>query len=376
MFCISTSLLRFRPFLTLFLSIFLLAGIGCSTAIEPGLSAANRVAEVDIDGAQSEPVGQPTETLPAPSPTNLPPTSTSLPPTATILPTETIPPTPTTPVDEVGVVTDIVDGDTIKVDLGDRIVTVRYTGIDTPEMDEPCGQDAAVANAFLVMGKTVRLQQDISYADRYGRLLRYVYVDDMFINAELVRQGWAVAKRYPPDTAMAEQLEAQQAVAQTAECVVALAPLPTNTSAPQQPTLVPPTVPPQATAVSATVQPAASPSPQPTQSLPTPTPEPPIAAGGVLVIIGVDKRAEVVTIRNDGGEVNLSGWLLRSEKGSQDCYLGGVIGSGQILQIWALSSDVGQGGFNCGFGSNIWNNSEADRAILFNPAGEIVATFP
>lgn len=75
-------------------------------------------------------------------------------------------------------------------------------------------------------------------------------------------------------------------------------------------------------------------------------------------------------IQNTGGnDVDLGGWMLRSEKGSQDCYLGGVIAAGQSLRIYALASDSGLGGFNCGFGGPIWNNSEPDPAVLFNADG-------
>jgi hypothetical protein len=115
------------------------------------------------------------------------------------------------------------------------------------------------------------------------------------------------------------------------------------------------------------VLPTAAPTvlPQPTATL--------LTASGSLVIIGVNKSSEYVDIQNNGGaEVNLSGWLLRSEKGSQDCALGGVIGAGQVLRIWAMAEDAGQGGYNCGFGSDIWNNSESDPAVLINPSGQEV----
>lgn len=105
---------------------------------------------------------------------------------------------------------------------------------------------------------------------------------------------------------------------------------------------------------------------QPTATLAT--------ASGLLTIVGVNKDAEYVDIRNDGGAaVDLGGWILRSEKGSQDCTLGGVIGPGQVLRIWAMAEDAGQGGYNCGFGSNIWNNSDSDPAVLINPSGQEVS---
>lgn len=91
----------------------------------------------------------------------------------------------------------VIDGDTIEIEGGYR---VRYIGIDTPEKDEAFYLEATEANRRLVEGKTIRLERDVSETDRYGRLLRYVWVDDVMVNAELVRQGLAEAKAYPPDT--------------------------------------------------------------------------------------------------------------------------------------------------------------------------------
>jgi len=143
--------------------------------------------------------------------------------------TPTPPPTPTiAPTAEPGTlaqVTHIVDGDTIDVSIGGVTYRVRYIGINTPEMDEPCGPPAKDANALLVAGKTVRLVKDVSETDRFGRLLRYVYVDDVFVNGELVLHGWADAVRYPPDTAMAELLEYYESIA-TGGCFAAT-PVPT-----------------------------------------------------------------------------------------------------------------------------------------------------
>jgi micrococcal nuclease len=99
----------------------------------------------------------------------------------------------------------VVDGDTIDVQLGGRTARVRYIGINTPETVDPrrpvqCfGKEASAKNKELVDGKVVRLERDVSETDRYGRLLRYVYVGELFVNAELVRQGYAQASAYPPD---------------------------------------------------------------------------------------------------------------------------------------------------------------------------------
>ena len=59
----------------------------------------------------------------------------------------------------------------------------------------------------MIEGKRVRLEQDVSDTDRYGRLLRYVYIGDIFVNAELVRRGLAYAQAYPPDTKYQRLLE-------------------------------------------------------------------------------------------------------------------------------------------------------------------------
>ena len=102
-------------------------------------------------------------------------------------------------------VTRVVDGDTIEVSIGGTLYRVRYIGIDTPETvapDRPVGcygPEASAANKALVEGKTVTLEKDVSDMDQYGRLLRYVYVGSTFVNAELVRQGYAHAYTYPPD---------------------------------------------------------------------------------------------------------------------------------------------------------------------------------
>ena len=110
----------------------------------------------------------------------------------------------------------VIDGDTITIEGGER---VRYIGIDTPEIHphpEPYGIEAWQANRRLVEGKGVRLERDVSETDKYGRLLRYVYVDSVFVNAELVKAGLAHAKAYPPDTKYQDFLEEMEAEARRA----------------------------------------------------------------------------------------------------------------------------------------------------------------
>ena len=114
-------------------------------------------------------------------------------------------------------VTRVIDGDTIQIESGQK---VRYIGIDTPETVDPrkpvqCfGTEAAAKNKELVEGKTITLEKDISETDKYGRLLRYVYQDQVFVNDYLVREGYAHASSYPPDIKYQHQLNQAQQEAQ------------------------------------------------------------------------------------------------------------------------------------------------------------------
>ena len=108
----------------------------------------------------------------------------------------------------------VVDGDTIKLVGGER---VRYIGIDTPETVhprkpvEPFGKEASKYNRALVERRRVRIEMDVRERDRYGRLLGYVYVHDaatgeeLFVNAELLRAGYARVMTIPPDVRHAEE---------------------------------------------------------------------------------------------------------------------------------------------------------------------------
>ena len=157
------------------------------------------------------------------SPTASAPASQSLPATPTPRPTiDTPEPTlePTAvpfggaPIGETerATVVAVVDGDTIKIDRGQGIERVRYIGVDTPETVHPSkpvefmGKEASAANKALVEGREVLLERDLTELDRYGRLLRYVWVEDpsspsglTFVNAALLAGGFAQVVTYPPD---------------------------------------------------------------------------------------------------------------------------------------------------------------------------------
>lgn len=115
----------------------------------------------------------------------------------------------------------VVDGDTLQLESGER---VRLIGIDTPEMHESeklnrdsqrtgsdrrtiqkMGREAYAFTKNLVEGKQVSLEFDVEKYDRYNRLLAYVYLKDgTFVNAEIVKQGYASLMTYPPNVKYAD----------------------------------------------------------------------------------------------------------------------------------------------------------------------------
>ena len=119
-------------------------------------------------------------------------------------------------------VVDVVDGDTIEVLIDGEVEDVRYIGIDTPESVTPgepveCfGKAASRENERLVGGESVRLVFDAERRDRYGRLLAYVHVSDLFVNGELVEGGFARTLEIEPNTSRAEQLGRLEAEAGSA----------------------------------------------------------------------------------------------------------------------------------------------------------------
>ncbi len=117
------------------------------------------------------------------------------------------------------IVTRVVDGDTIIVDINGAQEKIRFIGIDTPEAVDPrkpvqCfGKEASAFTKNLLEGKSVRLESDLSQGDRdkYDRLLRYVFLSDgTFVNKEIISQGYGheythrTPYRYQDDFKIAE----------------------------------------------------------------------------------------------------------------------------------------------------------------------------
>jgi micrococcal nuclease len=192
-----------RPFRFLLLAVLAAALSSCASSMANPASAAappSRRLQATPTAA-STPRFTPVATTTA--------TATSTPPVSAT-PAGALAPTGPT---QVAQVVSITDGDTIRVQFGGREYPVRYIGMDTPETHfgvEPLGPEAADANARLVEGKQVVLEKDVSETDKYGRLLRYVWLRDdsgwLLVNLELVRLGFAQVATYPPDVKYTDSL--------------------------------------------------------------------------------------------------------------------------------------------------------------------------
>jgi endonuclease YncB( thermonuclease family) len=219
---------------------------------------------------------------------------------------------------QVGTVIEVIDGDTIYVLLDDeKTYSVRYIGIDVPEEDRPFSLEAYNANSGMVDQKEVILIKDVSETDQYDRLLRYVIVGDDLVNLEMVKDGFASSETFSPDIACAGTFSSAEAEARASQLGMWVA----------------------------------------TQT--------PVASDPQIIIVTVNKREEWIDIKNVGSsDVDLTGWNLVSERGNQDCPLSGMIKAGETLRIWAMTAQ--EPGYSCGYGTNIWNNSESDPAVLYN----------
>jgi len=103
---------------------------------------------------------------------------------------------------EIGKVVQVVNGDTLKVELQGRIESVRLIGVNTPETVAPgkpvedFGKQASAFTMVVAEGKNVGLLRDALSEDRdkYGRLLRYVFLPDgTLLNGEIIRRGFGRA---------------------------------------------------------------------------------------------------------------------------------------------------------------------------------------
>jgi micrococcal nuclease len=119
--------------------------------------------------------------------------------------------------DEEYLVTRVVDGDTIIIDMDGTEERVRLIGVDTPESvhpdsekNVPYGEVAASFAREALEGKRVRIELDAQERDRYGRLLAYVYTGDGMFNETLLSEGHAQLATYPPNVRYVDAFTALQ----------------------------------------------------------------------------------------------------------------------------------------------------------------------
>lgn len=246
-------------------------------------------------------------------------------------------------------VTRVIDGDTIEVNIDGASYKVRYMGIDTPELDDKRAEYCALAqeatryNRQLVEGKRVRLEQDVSETDQYGRLLRYVYVDDLLVNAELVRQGLAWAKVYEPDTKYQNYLEElEEEARQASRGIWALTPPATTPT-----TTITPATSPRSTVV---------PNVQITH----------IFYDGLVPRVESDEYVEITNLGDEPQD--LAGWVLKdiSEGYPSFTFPPYILAPGKSIRVYTNEYHPEWGGFSFEYSQAIWNNSEPDIAALYD----------
>lgn len=243
---------------------------------------------------------------------------------------------------QLAVVRTVVDGDTVEVgNEAGSVETVRLIGINAPETGE-CYWDRAtqeLAGLAPVGGELVMIP-DVSDRDRFGRLLRYLWVGDILVNEELVRAGAAIAVRYPPDTAEADRLRAAQTEAQRAGAGL-WAP---DACGPEAETHL------------------------------------------VIVTIRYDPPGddnqyldqEWILIRNEGTETaDLTGWQIRDESSIHRYafpHRFRLAPGGEVRVVTGCGTDTGDVLHWCSRGSAVWNN-DGDTGFLLDPEGNVHFSF-
>ncbi len=316
--------------------------VGVVASVGAFASSSPFLATVTTTGVTADTTVSPTSELrdPSASTTTMQPTTTAPGPSDT---GETVPGSTTTlephPDADTATLESVVDGDTIRVRLPDgSIEKVRLIGIDTPEIGECFADEATAALTALLDGGTLTMSTDVSDRDRYGRLLRYLWLDDgTFVNAVLVEHGFALARDYPPDSAYAAELAA--AGQRAKERGLGLwAP----------------------------------------DACGTPVDVPVAILEIVYDAPGNDNEnlnGEWVTIRNDGGSpVPLGSWILKDESASHRYQFppGFVLDVGATVTVYTgCGSDTAATLYWCSGSGAVWNNS-GDTAFLLDPSGAIV----
>ncbi len=236
----------------------------------------------------------------------------------------------------------VLDGDTIDVELEDGSSDrVRLIGINAPESGECFATEATSALRDLVDGERLVLPTDRSDRDQFDRLLRYVEVDGMDVGETLIADGFALARRYPPDTTRAERYETAQSDARDSGEGL-WAPDACGSTIDDGDSL----------SISAARFDAEGPDAE-------------------------NLNDEWVEIRNSGDDdIGLTGWTVKDESSSNRYTFPDGFGlqEGKSVKLrTGCGDDSDDELFWCRSGAAVWNN-DGDTAFLLDPSGNVVAT--
>lgn len=239
-------------------------------------------------------------------------------------------------------VTKVVDGDTIDVKFADGTVErVRLIGVDTPESVHPDAdrnsEEGKLTSDYTksqLLNKSVYLEYDVGQRDQYGRILAYVYLDNLMYNAKLAMEGYAQQMTYQPNVRWEALFKAQVQDARANDRGLwAYDGIDGKT-------------------ISGTT--------------------------GKLVISKVDYKGEIVTIVNkDSKSVNMTGWTLVSVKGNQVYTFpdGFTLAAGKTVYVTSGQNAKQTGNYLKWTTANVHNNDGNDPAQLYDMNGSLISSF-
>ncbi len=236
-------------------------------------------------------------------------------------------------------VVNVSDGDSLIVEVDGIEEKIRLIGVNAPERDECFGEESAGGLRTLLDNADVSIVTDIEARDQYGRILAYVYRDNLFINEEVASQGLVLARAYEPNTTLQQQIDSAAQVARKNQTGM-WAPSACGSASANR---------------VAIVEIEANP-PGPDED---------------------DLNGEWVVITNTGDTpIDLSGWTLRDASSVHRYSLasGTTLDSGEELLIFTGCGESNATSQHWCADGPVWGNS-GDSAILLDADGRMAATF-
>jgi micrococcal nuclease len=246
-----------------------------------------------------------------------------------------------------------------RADRADSSDRRRYAGTSHPSRPVECfGREASAFTREVLRGQTVLLEDDPTQdnRDRFNRLLRFVWLPDgRLVNYEIIAQGYGFEYTFRTPHRYQAQFKAAERAARQAQ-IGLWAPETCNGERIAADAITP------VARTTPTVAPEATPLPPSFDGCRT-EPNAALAPNLPVAIVAIDKRAEVVTLRNvSTATVNLDGWTMCSMRGAQiHPGIGGTLAPGE-------TRDFPRTG-----GGNIWTDSASDPGALYDAEGRLIA---